>query len=125
MKLKKTYSFALITALYITLLIVIASIAAYFLYQKVGFWVIPITVIIVLSITFFIFQYRVEYFIYRRVSKIYEDVSLLEKEDLKRKSVTTDMETLSKSVQKFAEGKRVEIQNLTERDSFSNKETSS
>ncbi|MDG1039380.1 MAG: ATP-binding protein [Polaribacter sp.] len=118
MKLKKTYSFALITALYITLLIVIASIAAYFLYQKVGFWVIPITVIIVLSITFFIFQYRVEYFIYRRVSKIYEDVSLLEKEDLKRKSVTTDMETLSKSVQKFAEGKRVEIQNLTERDSF-------
>ena len=28
------------------------------------------------------------------------------------------METLSKSVQKFAEGKRIEIQNLTERDSF-------
>ena len=71
-----------------------------------------------LLITFFIFQYRVEYFIYRRVSKIYEDVSLLEIEDLKRKSVTTDMETLSKSVQKFAEGKRIEIQNLTERDSF-------
>ena len=28
------------------------------------------------------------------------------------------METLSKSVQRFAEGKRIEIQNLTERDSF-------
>ena len=75
-------------------------------------------VLSLLILSFFIIQYRVEYFIYRRVRKIYDDVSLLETEDLKRKSVTTDMETLSKSVQKFAEGKRIEIQNLTERDSF-------
>ena len=118
MKLKKTYSFALISALYITLLIIVLAGFSYLLYPKLGFWVVPSSGILFLIVAFFIFQYRVEYFIYRRVSKIYEDVSLLEIEDLQRKSVTTDMETLSKSVQKFAEGKRIEIQNLTERDSF-------
>ena len=118
MKLKKTYSFALISALYITILIIVLAGFSYFFYPKLGFWVVPFSLILFLFIAFFIFQYRVEYFIYRRVSKIYEDVSLLEIEDLQRKSVTTDIETLSKSVQKFAEGKRIEIQNLTERDSF-------
>ena len=77
-----------------------------------------VAVAVLFVVFFFVIQYRVEYFIYRRVRKIYDDVSLLEIEDLQRQSVTTDMETLSKSVQKFAEGKRIEIKNLTERDSF-------
>ncbi len=118
MKLKKTYSFALISALYIAILVIVVDALSYFLYQEIGFWVIFFAVIALLVVSFLIIQYRVEYFIYRRVRKIYDDVSLLKTEDLKRKSVTTDMETLSKSVQKFAEGKRIEIQNLTERDSF-------
>ncbi|MFN0728539.1 sensor histidine kinase [Polaribacter gochangensis] len=118
MKLKKTYSFAIITAIYLVLLVIVINVLTYFLYQKIGFWVLPFTVLTLLIISFFIIQYRVEHFIYRRVRKIYDDVSLLQIEDLKRKSVTTDMETLSKSLQKFAEGKRIEIQNLTERDSF-------
>jgi len=117
-KLKKTYSFAIITAIYLVLLVIVINVLTYFLYQKIGFWVLPFTVLTLLIISFFIIQYRVEHFIYRRVRKIYDDVSLLQIEDLKRKSVTTDMETLSKSLQKFAEGKRIEIQNLTERDSF-------
>jgi two-component system phosphate regulon sensor histidine kinase PhoR len=52
------------------------------------------------------------------MKNIYEEVSILDVDDLKRDSVTTDIETLSKSVQDFVEGKRLEIQNLTERDSF-------
>jgi len=117
-KLKKTYSFALISALYIALLVIVLDILSYLLYKEFGFWILLIAGILLLIVSFFIIQYRVEYFIYRRVRKIYEDVSLIEGGDLSRRSVTTDMETLSKSVQKFAEGKRVEIQNLTERDSF-------
>ncbi len=118
MKLKKTYSFAIISALYIALLVIVVDVLSFFLYEKFGVWVLILAVLALLLISFFIIQYRVEYFIYRRVRKIYDDVSLLETGDLKRRSVTTDMETLSKSVQKFAEGKRIEIQNLTERDSF-------
>lgn len=118
MKIKRTYSFAFISVIYLTLVFVAVTAFSFFLYNEIGSWALLISTIGFLFISFFIIQFRVEYFIYRRVRKIYEDVSLLEIEDLKRKSVTTDMETLSKSLQKFAEGKRIEIQNLTERDSF-------
>jgi two-component system phosphate regulon sensor histidine kinase PhoR len=117
-KFKKTYSFAFISALYLTALAVAVALITYFLFEKFGLAITIGSVILLFILFFFIIQYRVEYFIYRRVRKIYNDVSLLEIEDLQRQSVTTDMETLSKSVQKFAEGKRIEIQNLTERDSF-------
>lgn len=118
MKFKKTYSFAFISALYLLLLVIAVSSISYLLYNQFGFTIAILAVVLLFVLFFFVIQYRVEYFIYRRVRKIYDDVSLLEIEDLQRQSVTTDMETLSKSVQKFAEGKRIEIQNLTERDSF-------
>lgn len=118
MKFKKTYSFAFISALYLTILAVVIALISYFFFEKFGLVITIISVVLLFVLFFFVIQYRVEYFIYRRVRKIYDDVSLLEIEDLQRQSVTTDMETLSKSVQRFAEGKRIEIQNLTERDSF-------
>jgi two-component system phosphate regulon sensor histidine kinase PhoR len=117
-KFKKTYSFAFVSALYLVIIATIVGFSAYFLFTKFGLPVALLTIVFLFILFFFIIQYRVEYFIYRRVRKIYDDVTLLEIEDLQRTSVTTDMETLSKSVQKFAEGKRIEIQNLTERDSF-------
>ncbi len=118
MKFKKTYSFAFISALYLTILTAVIALITYFFFEKFGMAITLVSVVLLFVVFFFVIQYRVEYFIYRRVRKIYDDVSLLEIEDLQRQSVTTDMETLSKSVQKFAEGKRIEIQNLTERDSF-------
>ena len=118
MKFKKTYSFAFLSAIYLTMLAVLISVISYFLYNAIGFVATIIAVLILFILSFFIIQYRVEYFIYRRVRKIYNDVSLLDIDDLHRQSVTTDMETLSKSVQEFAEGKRIEIQNLIEKDSF-------
>ena len=118
MKIKKTYSFAFVSACYLTLLTTSIALLSYFLFEDFGFIIGILAVILLFAVFFFVIQYRVEYFIFRRVKKIYDDVSLLEIEDLQRKSVTTDMETLSKSVQRFAEGKRIEIQNLTERDSF-------
>jgi len=117
-KFKKTYSFAFISALYLTILSILIGLITYFFFEKFGMAITIVSVVSLFVLFFFVIQYRVEYFIYRRVRKIYDDVSLLEIEDLQRQSVTTDMETLSKSVQKFAEGKRIEIQNLTERDSF-------
>ena len=68
--------------------------------------------------TFFIAQYRAERFIYNRVKKIYDEVSILDVNDLEKESITTDIEALSKSVQDYVEGKSIEIKNLTERDSF-------
>ncbi|MFY9242542.1 MAG: ATP-binding protein [Polaribacter sp.] len=119
MKLRKTYSYALWSAVYLTLLSVsISSISYFFIVQQFGVITIILSIISLFIISFIIIQYRAEHFIYRRLKKIYEEVSILNINDLKRESATTDIDKLSKSMQKFVEGKRLEIKNLTERDSF-------
>ena len=119
MKLKKTYSYALWSALYLTLLTVaIAGITYYIISEHFGYITIIFSIIILFIISFFITQYRAEHFIYRRLKKLYQEVSILNVNDLKRDSATTDIDKLSKSMQKFVEGKRLEIKSLTERDSF-------
>tara|TARA_R110002072_G_scaffold3620_2_gene25712 strand:+ start:3216 stop:4256 length:1041 start_codon:yes stop_codon:yes gene_type:complete len=119
LKLKKTYSYALWSALYLTLLtVIIAGITYYIISEHFGYITIIFSIIILFIISFFITQYRAEHFIYRRLKKLYQEVSILNVNDLKRDSATTDIDKLSKSMQKFVEGKRLEIKNLTERDSF-------
>ena len=119
MKIKKTYSYALWSAIYITLIAgVFAAIWYFFILKKISFSAILISIVVLFIISFFIIQYRAEHFIYRRLKKIYEDVSILDVNDLKKDSVTTDIEQLSNKMQNYAEGKELEIKSLTERDSF-------
>jgi two-component system phosphate regulon sensor histidine kinase PhoR len=119
MKIKKTYSYALWSAIYLTLLSVTIAIISYFLIAKhLGTGPILICVLVLFIISFFIIQYRAEHFIYRRLKRIYEDVSILDVNDLRKESVTTDIDKLSKRMQTYVEGKGLEIKSLTERDSF-------
>jgi two-component system phosphate regulon sensor histidine kinase PhoR len=62
--------------------------------------------------SFFVLQYRVEHFIYRRVKKIYDDISLLEASPMRSKPVMTDMATLTRELEKFARDKKIEIETL-------------
>ncbi len=118
-KLKKTYAYALISSLFLTIIFVVISLVSYYLFlEKLGVAAVFIFAFLFFIITYFIIQYRAEHFIYRRLKNIYDEISILDVNDLKKESVSTDIETLSKSVQSFVEGKRIEIQNLTERDSF-------
>ncbi len=119
MKLKKTYTFAFWSVVYLWILTTtIAALCFFILYPffKTGGIVFAVLLLFILS--FYLIQFRSEHFIYRRVKKIYNEVSLLDASDLQKEAITTDMETLTKSVQKFVEGKRMEIQDLTARDSF-------
>jgi two-component system phosphate regulon sensor histidine kinase PhoR len=119
LKFKKTYSYALWSAIYLTLISVAITVISYYVISEhLGLGAIVIATIILFIISFFIIQYRAEHFIYRRLKKLYEEVSILDVNDLNKASTTTDIEKLSKSMQKFVEGKRLEIESLTERDSF-------
>jgi two-component system phosphate regulon sensor histidine kinase PhoR len=68
--------------------------------------------------TFFLIQFRVEHFIYKRVKKIYDDVSLLETTSYINQPITTDMATLTKEVKKFARDKKLEIETLKIREEY-------
>ena len=119
MKIKKTYAFAFITSILFTLITVGGF--SFLLYFKYGIIDIE-TTLYALTISFFMFfivlQKRVERFIYKRVLKIYEDVSLLDPNKLNKTNVTPDIESLSKEMQKFAEDKQLEIQSLNERENY-------
>lgn len=119
MKIKKTYSYALWSAIYLTLLsIAIATISYFIIAKDLGTGPVLICILVLFIISFFIIQYRAEHFIYRRLKRIYEDVSILDVNDLRKESVTTDIDKLSKRMQTYVEGKGLEIKSLTERDSF-------
>lgn len=119
---QKTYKFALISALYIS---VFASFFAMFLSKAIFKYtfrsLIPFGLIFLFFIfifTFIAIQYRVERFIYRRVKKIYDDISLLESTSFLDQSITTDMDALTREVKKFATDKKLEIEMLKVREKY-------
>lgn len=119
MKLKKTYSFAFWSASIITLFFVIILIVLqYFLGESIHFNITFFAIIISFIFSIIVIQIRVERFIYKRIKKIYEEVSLLDIDDLENTPLTTNMETLSAEVKKFAEKKQIEIASLNERESY-------
>lgn len=119
MKLKKTYSFSLLSSVYLTITLLLISALIYFLLPEdkklLSILVFFPTIFI---ISFLIIQYRTERFIYDRIKKIYDEVSVLNEDEFTRASATTDIDSLSNSVKNYVQGKRNEIKNLTERDSF-------
>ena len=69
-------------------------------------------------ISFFIVQLRIEKFIYRRIKRIYDDVSLLESSSLTSRTITTNMGTLTEEIEKFAQDKKIEIDTLKIREEY-------
>ncbi len=108
-KLKKSYKFAIKTSLYISILLTLFM--SVFLYVGNALNVVLIfSFFVVCYITcFLITQYRVERFIYRRVKKIYDDLTLLESASLRKQPITTDMATLTQEIDKYARDKKLEI----------------
>ncbi|WP_081997687.1 ATP-binding protein [Wocania ichthyoenteri] len=68
--------------------------------------------------SFIVIQLRAEKFIYKRVKKIYDDLTLLESASLTRGSITTDMGTLTKEIDRFARDKKLEIETLKVREKY-------
>ena len=119
MKLKKTYSFSLLSSVYLTISIVLTFALVYFLSsEEKKLLSILVFFPAIFIISFFIIQFRTERFIYNRIKKIYDEVSILNDDEFIRASTNSDIDSLSNSVKNYVQGKRIEIKNLTERDSF-------
>jgi two-component system phosphate regulon sensor histidine kinase PhoR len=116
---KRSYRFAFRSSMYIaTAVALILIVVAIIQRVPVQFPVILITSILVFTISFIIIQHRVQRFIYKRIKKIYEDVSLLESSTFTDKRVATDMKTLTEQVERFAKKKKIEIETLQVREEY-------
>ena len=117
-KLNKTYRFALLTAAYAKhyfdayLRIFLQGISGF------NLWYIFVFGISFFGICFALIQYRLERFIYKRIKIMYDDISLLDATSFSQKSISTDMETLTAELGRFAENKKIEIETLKVRENY-------
>lgn len=120
--LKRSYKFALLSAFYISILVSLIFVSFSISFSnfdlKLHWLLFIVSLLSLFLISFFVIQYRAEKFIYKRVKKIYDDVSLLENTSFRNQSITTDMETLTREVQKFASDRKIEIETLKIREEY-------
>ncbi len=115
---KKTYRFAVKSALYITIFSTILVSFLTYLFFSFSFKFSLLFAFLIATFSFLVIQYRVERFIYKKVKKIYDDVSLLESSTFRNQPITTDMATLTREVKKFATDKKLEIETLKVREEY-------
>lgn len=112
-RLKKSYRFAFRSSLLITIVLTVLLVAVMWVSRNLQPWVAFLIFIpAAFLVSFLILQVRVQKFIYRRIKKIYDDVSLLESSSFTSGPITTDMRTLTEEIEKFAKDKRIEIDTL-------------
>jgi two-component system phosphate regulon sensor histidine kinase PhoR len=117
-QLKKTYKFAFKTALYLTLFLTLLLGVFLYKFYRIDWIQITLIALTCFIFSFIIIQYRVEQFIYKRVKKIYDDLTLLESSTLRKDRITTDMATLTEEIDKFAKDRKLEIETLKVREEY-------
>ena len=115
---KKSYKFDFKSSAYITLFFLGVFLLYHFFNAPLQLFFVFGFALCLFVFSFLLIQYRVETFIYKRVKKIYDDVSLLENTSFRNQPITTDMATLTKEVQKFARDKKLEIETLKIREEY-------
>ena len=117
-KIRKSYRFAVITSLYITIYTtLLMGVFLYYLYELQWLFLLLFAVCVFLF-AFVIIQLSVERFIYKRVKKIYDDLTLLESASLRQGPITTNLQTLTEEIDKFARDKKIEIETLKVREEY-------
>ena len=116
--LKKTYKFAGFTSLYIAIFLTLAMGVFFYVLETISYWYLVLFAIISFLFSFFVVKRRVEKFIYRKINKMHKEMAILDAASFGRDQITTDMETLTKQVRRFAQHKKLEIETLKIRESY-------
>ena len=112
------YSFAVVTSLYLAILISLV----FFLFLKftdqLNLWYVVGAFLSIWVLGFLVVELRTRRFILRQIKSIYDEVSSLEETTLENDSVTTDLASFSKSVERFTREKRMEIEAMQIRENY-------
>ncbi|SDB64547.1 two-component system, OmpR family, phosphate regulon sensor histidine kinase PhoR [Flavobacteriaceae bacterium MAR_2010_188] len=117
-KLEKTYRFAIMSAVYLTVALTLFLSVFLALTGRLDVWLILGFMVACFIFSFGIVQFRIEKFIYRRIKQIYDDLTLLEYTNLRSQPITTDMATLTEEIERFAKDKKLEIETLKIREEY-------
>ena len=117
-KFKRSYRFAFKSSMFITSFLTLFTSVFLYMFYTFNIWYVLLFAIVSFVLSFFIIQYRVEHFIYKRVKKIYDDLTLLESKSFSKDQITTDMATLTQEIDKYARDKKLEIETLKIREEY-------
>jgi len=115
---KRSYKFAFFSSLYITIFVTLILLITEYLFFEILWESIIVFAFSCYLLSFLVIQLRIEHFIYKRVKAVYDSVTLLDSSSLQQQRVTTDMVTLTKEVEKFAQDKKIEIESLRVRENY-------
>jgi len=117
-KLKRSYRFALRASLLIVIFCAVIATSTMYYYAEFNWVLLALILTVIFVGSFAIIQIGIEKYIYRKIKQIYDDVSLLESSSLTSDPVTTDMQTLTAEIEKFAADKKIEIDTLKIREAY-------
>lgn len=108
--LRYAFYLALITTAFVAILMLILD----------QFEPLPIIIFFILSLfsSFLLLRAGVENYVLRLIKKVYNEVALLEGIRFTGASVSTDLESLTSDIEKFARGKKIEIETLKIREEY-------
>ncbi len=115
---RRSYSFSLVTSLYATLFFSAILIGIGYYQNNIDLQIIVLAAVFCFLFLFVVIHYRTKIFIFQRVKKIYDNVSLLEEASLTPGRITTDMESLTEEVERYATSKKLEIESLRVKDEY-------
>ena len=107
---KNANPFALKYAFYISLTATAVLSLIFFFAGIEAYWVIISFFILLFAIAFLSLRTGVENYVLRLIKNVYKEVSLLEGIRFTGTSVSTDLESLTSDIEKFAKGKKIEIE---------------
>lgn len=114
-KFNRHYRYALYSSLYITL--IISALAAGFMYYfQIPLWIVFFFSAFSYIICFAIIQYFTQRLIYQKIHDIYK--TIFTDLNIYDERLITNIDSLSKEVERFSEDKRLQIEDLKVRDDF-------
>ena len=110
---RKSYSFSLITSSYIALVFAVLILALEIVRDGEPEWLfVFLGLILCFIVSFLIIYFRTQFFIFKGVKEIYDNIKLLEDASFTSDHITTDMASLSEEVERYAKSKKIEISTL-------------
>lgn len=115
---KNANPFALKYAFYISLTATAVLLLIFFFAGLRPYWILALFFLLLFAIAFLSLRAGVENYVLRLIKNVYKEVSLLEGIRFTGNSVSNDLESLTSDIEKFARGKKIEIETLKIREEY-------
>ena len=118
MKVLRKDNLAFSASLLVAAIVTVLTAGVFYFSLRLFFWWFILLFIFIFFLIYFILYNLVERYIKNKISKIYRDVGLLDESDLFATPVITDMEMLTREVERYTKDKKLEIETLNIRENY-------